>query len=147
MRTLVIHPTDETTDFLAPIYEGTDWTIIRNDDMPIEDFRIQLIEHERIIMLGHGTLDGLLGSRRFIINHYSPTLMRTKDLIGIWCNADEFFKRHKLFGFYTGMMISEMAEAFHMDVECTEEDINESNYLFSQAVRKSIGEKKPSKDR
>ena len=27
IKTLVIHPEDETTDFLSPIYEGRDWTI------------------------------------------------------------------------------------------------------------------------
>jgi hypothetical protein len=32
-------------------------------------------------------------------------------LVFIWCNADQFMKRHQLRGFYSGMFISEVQEA------------------------------------
>ena len=61
MRTLVIHPEDRTTDFLADIYRGKDWEIIRK---PIcrDELAAKIAENDRIVMLGHGLPAGLIGT-------------------------------------------------------------------------------------
>jgi len=56
MKTLVIHPYDESTKFLSLIYEGKeDWTIITENASKRLIFE-SLKEHDRIIMLGHGLI-------------------------------------------------------------------------------------------
>ena len=48
----------------------------------------QIILHDRIIMLGHGTEEGLIGFNRFFINSSLVYLLREKICVCIWCNAD-----------------------------------------------------------
>jgi hypothetical protein len=64
MRTLVIHPKDRTTDFLKPIYHGRDWTVITGGCTK-EDVNKAIGEHDHIIMMGHGTPQGLLAMNQF----------------------------------------------------------------------------------
>lgn len=59
MKTLVIHPKDQTTDFLSVIYDDKDWTII-NTNVSKSYLKTQIKSHDRIVMLGHGTDKGLL---------------------------------------------------------------------------------------
>jgi hypothetical protein len=63
MKTLVIHPKDKTTDFLKPIYHGRDWTVITGGTK--EEVRKAIDEHDHIIMMGHGTPQGLLSVGQF----------------------------------------------------------------------------------
>jgi len=137
MKTLVIHPFDLTTGFLEDIYIDKGWTIV--DWNPSHAGLKHIIkEHDRIIMLGHGTEDGLLGYGRFIINSELVYLLREKICIYIWCNADIFVKKYSLKGFYTGMIISECNEAEMFYVYATNKEIYESNVLFSKAIKESI---------
>ena len=46
----------------------------------------------------------------------------------------DFFKKYKIKGFATGMFISELDEAYTNGVNCTQEDIIESNELFASLV-------------
>lgn len=64
MKTLVIHPKDKTTDFLKPIYEGRDWTVITGGCTK-DDVAKAIDEHDHIIMMGHGTPQGLLAVGQF----------------------------------------------------------------------------------
>lgn len=64
MKTLVIHPKDRTTDFLKPIYHGRDWTVITGGCTK-EDVAKAIDEHDHIIMMGHGTPQGLLAVGQF----------------------------------------------------------------------------------
>lgn len=59
MKTLVIHPKDITTDFLSDIYSDKDWTVI-NINVSKSFLKKQIKEHDRIVMLGHGTGEGLV---------------------------------------------------------------------------------------
>lgn len=70
----------------------------------------------RIVMLGHGTVSGLIGFDGFVINDMHANLLKQKDYVGIWCNADIYFNRRELNGFYTGMIVSEIDKAswFHI---------------------------------
>ena len=137
MKTLVIHPKDPTTDFLSPIYEGKNWNVITHD---ISDYEMhELIDsHDRIVMLGHGYHGGLYGHHRIMINFTHVQKLASKELVAVWCHANKFFDQYGLPGFYTGMIISEPAEAKYYGVDFTESEIDESNKLLAKTLRKTI---------
>lgn len=137
MKTLVIHPDDRSTDFLKEIYKGKDWTII-NDHSACRSRKVltNLIrKHDRIIMMGHGYPYGLFFTA---INSNMVYLLREKECVCIWCNADKFVNKYKLTGFYTGMFISEVGEAFVYGITATQEQIDYSNNLFATELNKVI---------
>ena len=147
-KTLVIHPEDDTTDFLCPIYRGMrDKTVIRKNIS-----RKELLEladgHERVIMLGHGSPEGLFAANafpdrrkgEFVVDKELVRALRDKDNIYIWCHADQFVQRHKLTGFYTGMFISEMLEALYYDLDVSQKSIDHSNKTFTRMVAGQVRE-------
>jgi len=67
-------------------------------------------------------------------------LLKEKQCVCIWCNADVFVEKYKLKGFYTGMIISEYEEAIIFCVQGDYQEIYNSNVLFADAVKKSIDE-------
>lgn len=138
MKTLVIHPKDETTDFLGKIYEKHDWTVI-NTNMPKHQLKKMITDHDRIIMLGHGTDKGLIGFGNAFIDSNYVYLLRDKIGVYIWCDANVFVEKYGLKGFYTGMIISEYYEALYCSVNTTYQEIEESNLLFSNAIKEAIG--------
>lgn len=137
MKTLVIHPKDITTDFLSEIYSDKNWTII-NTNPSKKYLKAQIKTHDRIVMLGHGTPYGLIGFNRLIIDSSWVYLLRGKECICIWCNADFFVTKYKLKGFYTGMIISEHEEALAYMIQTNTTDLLYSNLLFAEAIKKSI---------
>ena len=84
MKTLIIHPADPTTDFLKPIYGNNELlipdTVINGNMQHISKSGMkQLIkEHDRIIMMGHGTPWGLLGYDGYVIDDRFVYLLRQK---------------------------------------------------------------------
>ncbi len=140
MKTLVIHPFDVTTGFLSVIYEDKrDWTVI-DTNVSAKFLKEQIKNHNRIIMLGHGSEDGLYGFNRMIIDSTFVYLLKEKQCICIWCNANVFVEKYGLKGFYTGMIISEYEEALIYCVQGDHQQIYNSNVLFADAVKKSIDE-------
>jgi len=141
MKTLVIHPQDYSTDFLKPIYEGKGYTVITKS--PGKRLLKQAIkEHDRIIMMGHGCDKGLFdGDYNAIITSDFVALLREKESVAIWCNADVFFLKYKLKGVYTGMIISEYMEANLYSVFGNYRDIEESNTSFAKNMRDFIEDK------
>lgn len=137
MKTLVIHPKDYTTRFLAKLYEGKDWKVIR-DDVTKKELKEQMMEHDRIIMLGHGLPDGLLGFGKIVVDERFTPILRKKEVVCVWCNADRFVEKHKLKGFYTGMIISEKLEAEFFDVEVDDDELLKSNWEFAYALQAGI---------
>ena len=143
MKTLVFHPIDATTDFLSNVYKNKDYTIIRH--IPSKSKIKKLIkEHDRIILLGHGTERGLLYNyiphfyNHSIIGSEYVYLLREKNCIGIFCYASEFFEQYKLKGFATGMFISDIDEAYSFNVNTNKDELNESNILLANAINKYI---------
>lgn len=137
MKTLVIHPQDNTTKFLSVIYENKDWTVI--DYNPSKSsLKKSIKEHDRIVMLGHGTQEGLLGFNCYVINSDLVYLLREKLCVCIWCNADIFVQKYNLKGFYTGMFISEYEEALNYCISTNMFYLHESNNDFAVAVSESI---------
>lgn len=139
MNTLVIHPKDPTTDFLCDIYSDKNWTII-NKHISKSDLRKQINLHDRIVMLGHGSEQGLfdLYNKRFVIDSKWVDMLRKKECVCIWCNANIFFEKYKLTGFYTGMIVSEIMEAYLYSLPTDIDLIEESNKLFATSIKESI---------
>ena len=148
MKTLVIHPKDSSTDFLSVIYaDKKDWTIITDPKVSNKVIKNQIKSHDRVIFLGHGTQKGLIAMTsangfRYIIDSSLVYLLKDKECVCIWCNADVFVNKYSLKGFYSGMIISEYEEALH----CCLHDFNysqivESNILFAKSIAKSIESK------
>lgn len=138
MKTLVIHPKDITTDFLKPIYSDIkDATVIvgGGDTSRIAKY---LKENDRLMLMGHGSPSGLFSIGKFntgvyVIGDWCVDLLAAgKDNVYIWCNADRFVNRYRLKGFFTGMFISEVAEAKFCGLDgVTQSMVNESNETFA----------------
>jgi hypothetical protein len=147
MKNLVIHPTDSSTDFLSPIYANITDATIMNSGIGRGQLAQAISEHERIIMMGHGSPFGLFSVGRFIspngyvIDSTMVPLLRDKECISIWCNADQFMNKHQLNGFYSGMFISEVGEATYCGLPGTlQETVNTSNHYFAQLLGEVINE-------
>lgn len=143
MKTLVIHPSDRTTDFLKPIYAGKGFTVL--DDNITRDKIIKGIHtHDRIIMLGHGCPQGLFsgdastGFGGLVIDPKTSKILQDKECVAIWCNADQYMNKYMLKGFYTGMFISEVAEAEMFNVPATADQVKVSNDTFAVLVGMNI---------
>ena len=138
MKTLLIHAEDATTDFLSTIYDGKDWTVVKKN-IGKSKLKALIKEHDIIMMMGHGTEKGLVDSDfNFLIDGQYVYLLREKTCIGIWCNADQFFKKHGLKGLATGMIISDYMEANLYCVDTTYSEIDDSNFKFAQAIKHSL---------
>lgn len=139
MTTLLIHPADRTTEFLKVGYESMDYTKI-NTNPSNAGLKRSMMQHDRIVMMGHGTNYGLIGFNRLVVSSQLVYLLREKpNSVYIWCNADQFVRKYALSGFATGMIISEYEEALLCCMhEFTAKDIDESNALFGEAIRQSI---------
>lgn len=138
MKTLIIHPHDPTTDFLSAIYvDHPDWTVIRENSSK----RVLLDaikDHDHIIMMGHGSPYGLFGFERLYIDSTYVYLLREKQCTCIWCNADQFVQKYKLKGLYTGMIISEVGEAYDYCIKANLKEVWESNTMFAHAMSEAL---------
>lgn len=148
-KTLVIHPADPTTDCLKVIYEGKDWTVINDIFASRKEVETAIEDHDRIIMLGHGTPYGLLCSDgqnrfgRYIVDAFFVPLLQKKETLSIWCNSNLFFEKFKMKGVHTGMIISEVAEEFYTlnHAPLNEDQMAKNMELFCGAFAKHIDEK------
>lgn len=137
--TLIMHTADASTDFLKRIYSGDEFlrkTVV-NWDMPESALKPLIASHDNIVMLGHGTPSGLLNGSwgGYNIDESYVPLLRDKTLIGIWCNASEFAKRHNLPGLWSGMFISEISEAItFLDENCKQDRIDALNNNFADTL-------------
>lgn len=121
-KVLVIHPQDESTDFLKLIYKGKGFDVINDGNYDVKKLREQINQHDKIIMMGHGTPGGLINPqywggwllntqyRPYVIDESFAELLSKKETISIWCNSDKFFGPRGIKGFHTGMIISECSE-------------------------------------
>lgn len=134
MKVLIIHPQDKTTDFLCSSYVK-DFTVVRtnlSDSLLKKLIRV----HDIIIMMGHGTEDGLIGYDRYIIDSSFVDDLRKKVCICIWCYASTFVQKYKLKSpFSTGMFISELEEAYLESISVKKDEIFDSNCQFASSLR------------
>ena len=148
MKTLVIHPLDNTTDFLIPVYSTVpDKTVVRGG-VSKADLMEMIEEHDRIMMMGHGSPFGLLsvgrfpGAETYIVDYTAVPLLKEKsNNLYIWCNADCYVNKFDLEGFYSGMFVSEVLEARLMGLSGIDQShVDQSNWGFSQIVSKHLNE-------
>ncbi|MFM1972418.1 MAG: hypothetical protein RL185_1100, partial [Bacteroidota bacterium] len=101
MKTLIIHPDDRSTDFLRAVYAGLDNLTVVTGGISVEEVHEMIVAHDRVIMLGHGTPNGLLsmgnfmstGSSFFVVDERIAKELAKKDNnIYIWCYASDFVK-------------------------------------------------------
>jgi len=146
MCTLIIHPKDQSTNFLKPIYASIPNKTVINGGISKSDLRKLIKNHDRVLMLGHGSHLGLLSVGQFpdassyiIDNSYSDLLLDKEENMFIWCNADQFVQRLGLNGFFIGMFISEVSEAYYLGYSITNRNlIKESNECFATIVSRNI---------
>lgn len=148
---LVIHPLDPTTDCLCTIYQDRqDCNVIRNPLTNPSDIARALKIHSKILLLGHGTEDGLLacsgGYRfgRYIVDGSHKTLLsgKNKSVWSIWCNSDRYFNSisDKQTGIHTSMIISEISEeiAIFGRVILPAVSLKQNMKMFSEAFRYNL---------
>jgi hypothetical protein len=137
-KTLVIHPHDQSTHFLKPIYESIPNKTVITGGLFIDEIHDLIYSHNRIIMLGHGSPNGLFSVGRFqysyVIGEDQVELLQDKECIFIWCHADQFVKKHNLKGFHSGMFVSEVGEAVVYNLKGDRQLINESNNAFAEIL-------------
>ena len=140
MTTLVIHPDDRSTDFLRPIYQDLKHKTVITGPITRDGLHALIKAHDRIIGLGHGSPSGLFnmssnGFGSYVLGASEVEVLRGKELVSIWCHANQFMERHRLTGLYSGMFISEVSEARYYGLnEVTQADVNESNDAFARIL-------------
>lgn len=140
MTTLIIHPDDRSTDFLRPIYKHMPNITVITGAITQAGLHALIRAHDQVIMLGHGSPNGLFSihagwGRVHIVGRDEVEVLRGKELIAIWCHADQFMERHQLNGLYSGMFISEVIEAKICGLDKpTLAEVDESNYLFADVL-------------
>jgi len=144
MKTLVIHPDDRSTDFLKPIYTNIKSKTVLTKDVSQNKLTSLIRSHDTIIMLGHGSIDGLFNVSRigwgtYVIGRGLVEQLRGKQLIAIWCNADKFIELHQLPALYSGMFISEVSEARYCGVQSDQTTVDESNNTFAVLLGNMLG--------
>jgi hypothetical protein len=148
MNTLVIHPEDESTDFLKSIYKNIANKTVITGEIEKRELDQLIKRYQWILMLGHGSPAGLFSMDQFpnsfgyIVDDVSAMYLRgRKQTMCIWCHSDEYFFKNKLKGFYTGMFISEMDEAQQFLTDDVGQDvIDESNDRFAYIIGQNINE-------
>ena len=146
MRHLIIHPKDQTTDFLKEIYAHINYKTVIDGNVSKAEL-IKLIDiHDQVLMLGHGSPMGLFSKNQFtntgsyiIDESVSDSLRKKTNNVFIWCHADQFVKNNQLMGFFSGMFISEFGEAFSLGIYVADRNlIDESNECFASIVSRNI---------
>lgn len=142
MKTLIIHPSDRSTDFLRPIYQSLEqYTVVTGGTRKQVNELIK--SHDRIMMMGHGSPSGLFSVGKFegtyIIDHNTVPLFEDRECVFIWCNADKFVNAYNLKGLYSGMFVSEVGEAMMMGLGGVPQSlVDESNNLFAKWLGQGI---------
>ena len=152
---LVIHPKDKTTAVLGKLYEGLEVCFLDNtfNNKAIEHHLNHTPKHEHIMLLGHGSDKGLFSREddekddfdRLIVRHTHAYYLRKHgaNMVAVWCNADLFARKEKLHGLFSGMIISEMSEAFEYEIETTQEELDRETLKLIERLRTLLDEEIP----
>jgi len=147
---IIIHmDTQQDTHVLDAIYKDmsdVDNIIMVNPTRDEVEATLNEFPNESVMFLGHGDFFGLwaCGSdlhnpTQYVIDGSNVDLLKDREVIGIWCYASDFAKRHKLRGFFTYMFVSNSSEARCMGFgEHTDKFCNEQNVKFCEQINKFI---------
>lgn len=155
MNVLVIHPKDRTTAFLSMLYEGMNAQVLDQSasKKEIEHALHHQPQQERIMLLGHGSDQGLFSRKndrvsefdRILVGHPHAYNLRHHgcNLIGIWCHADKFARKEGLHGLFSGMIISDKQEAEEYGIITLQHIIDEENEEMFARLRKLLDDNTP----
>ncbi len=147
---LVVHIiSKEDTKEFSTIYQGLecDATILINPSKDLLKFALDR-EKNRILIIGHGTENGLLNSTLddFLIDSSMVQFLKGKEIIGVWCFASNFASKYNLNGFFTSMFISNCVELIDCGFNLFDNFdtiISNENQLFSCRLNLLIKSKTP----
>ena len=105
-------------------------------------------EEDTLVICGHGTVAGLLHPTferfEYLIHSLNYQDIRARNVIGIWCHASDFAERHHVNGFFTGMFISNINEAYRYGIYgVNEATIHESEVYFCDRLNRLLKENIP----
>ena len=144
MRTLFIPPTDPSTAFGSIIYQHylqrDNVTLITGNHILRKDIGAALQSHDRIVFIGHGTELGFgdMKACRYLITSADLQILRNKEVICIWCNANIFAEKYDLNAFATGMFVSEIQEVKTYNLPEDQNLIDYSNTLMCNILSRCI---------
>lgn len=145
---IVVHPKDPSTRMLSLLYEDLE-NVTLFDSWEQRDEILKAIaaapKDEPILLLGHGSPAGLFDMRYgLVITDFDADLLKDRpNLVGIWCYASSYAYKHDLNGFFSGMFISEEAEAWANDVDADAEEVDEKAWDFSRRFGDMLRAGKP----
>ena len=119
-KILVIHVDSRPdTDVFRKIYENIhniNVRILYNPSQDVVRHELHDYTYRRIVLIGHGDINGLYNSdwSGYTIDSSFVSLLRGRNVVGIWCYATEFARRYSLSGFFTSMFISNADEAIEL---------------------------------
>ena len=148
---IVIHPKDPSTWMLELIYKNLNDIVVYDSFLQREELLSAIAatpRQETILLLGHGSSAGLLDKRFGLIIHDEDAciLVNRPNLVGIWCYAADFARKHGLQGFFSGMFISEEREAIEHGITTTIIEINNKSVDFAQRFGRMLYMDIPLKD-
>lgn len=129
---LVIHiDTMEDTSFLKKVYNGLTCKVLYNPGSRAEIVQALEQEHDLVLLMGHGTPQGLLNREMngYCVDHSMADLLKGKRCVGIWCYAVEFARREGLEGFFSSMFVSNATEAAYFGFDADDRE------TFGEVVR------------
>lgn len=96
-----------------------------------------LSSNNDIIVFGHGDNNGLYDAAlsNYILDLRHRKMLKSRNVIGIFCYAAEFADKYHLHGFFTSMWISNEREAANLGfTDATAEDIEQETQLFLERI-------------
>lgn len=107
-----------------------------------------LNELDTLILVGHGTSNGLLAPDynygTYIIHQNNVHLINASNVICFWCNASTFVMNNNIRAFATSMFISNVNEAYDNGItNYTQDDINANSIRFCDEINYFIRENIP----
>jgi hypothetical protein len=144
MTTLILHPDDRSTDFLRPIYKHIPNKTVITGPVTQAGLHALIRAHDQIIMLGHGSPNGLFSissgwGRLHLIGADEVEVLRGKELVAIWCHANQFMEQYQLGGLYSGMFVSEVIEAKACGLGAVSQGlVTESNDKFASVLGEGL---------
>lgn len=142
----------EDAHLLHRAYQGIeDMTLLVNPTCDDVDKVLKERPGETLMCMGHGYGGGLFGGLYFwgkgmpiLVGDRNIELLRGRELICIWCHADDFAARHpELQGFFTSMFISNAGGAAAYGFDADNDEIYKEVTLFSERVNKLIKNQTP----
>ena len=108
-------------------------------------------EDDTLILIGHGTTNGLLHpdfyNGAYLIHENNINLIHARRVICMWCNASTFCENHNMHCFASSMFISNVQEAYDNCIYgMTQEQINSCGRFFYAQLANLIENNIPMED-